>query len=389
MGVFSSSFQDWTLLTFHVCFLYTQGYSYSPGLTLMRSHWGPTPSGKMNNCSTARLAHASGSYAQCDQMSKKLSNANHVSPTAQNRDCKNGQGPGQVPAHRQEHRVRSFSTVSASSEAPRSHQQRSAEFCKCGTSPIITMRKNKKEPQPPQRSISLLQPKTACHPSFKRYSCPPIGICSPPSHLYSSSSSSSTSSCSSPPPVQTSVITGPDPRGWKLRPKSSSSSRRTNRLSLPVIFPEPKTSPVPNSQLDALNPDPFLKTKPSLRPKPSRRHSDSSAFLRSPPPVVTLDELCAVRLHVVALSDESDDVFSRNEVEVKVTPQPRKIPPPVPQKTSMAREKAQLIAHSHQSCKTNEGNIYTCVIKPKPKYLRQTEDHSSLEERQTGKHENL
>lgn len=342
------------------------------------------------------MACASGSHAQCDQMSKKLSNANHVSLRAQNRDCRNRQGPGHVPEHSQEPRERSVSTVSTSSEAPRSHQRRwSTDFCKCGTSPVILVRKNKKEPQPPQRGVSLIQPNTTSHPSFKRYSCPPIGICSSPSHPYSSSSSSSTSSCSSPPPVQTSVITGPDPLGWKLRPKSSSTSRRAKRLSLqiplPVIFPNPKTSPAPSSQLDnALNPDPSPKTNPPCRPKPSRRHhSDSTAFLRSlatPLPVVTLDELCAVRLHAVALSDESDHVFSRgSEEKVRVTPRPHKIPPPVPEKTSMARQKAQLIAHSHQSCKTNEENIYTYVIKPKPEHLHQTEDHSSLHERQ-GEH---
>lgn len=313
-----------------------------------------------------------------------------MSLRAQNRDCRNRQGPGDVPAHSQEPRERPFSTVSASSVAPRSHQRRwSADFCKCGTSPVILVSKNKKEPRPPQRGVSLIQPNTTSHPSVKRYSCPPIGICPSPSHPYSSSSSSSTSSCSSPPPVQTSVITGPDPLGWKLRPKSSSTSRRANRLSLqiplPVIFPDPKTSPAPSSQLDnALNPDPSPKTKPPCRPKLSRRHhSDSTAFLRSlvtPLPVVTLDELHAVRLHAVTLSDESDDVFSGgSEQKVRATPRPHKIAPPVPEKTSMARQKAQLIAHSHQRCKTNEENI--CVIKPKPKHLHQTEDHSSLHER--------
>lgn len=338
------------------------------------------------------MACASGSHAQCDQMSKKLSNSKKVSLRAKNKDCRNRQGPGDVPAHSQEPRERPFSTVSASSVAPSSHQRRwSADFCKCGTSPVILVRKNKKEPQPPQRGISLIQPNTTPHPSFKRYSCPPIEICHSPSHPYSSSSSSSTSSCSSPPPVQTSVITGPDPLGWKLRPKSSSTSRRADRLSLqiplPVIFPGPKTSPAPSSQLDnALNPDPSPTKKNPLRPKPSRRHhSDSTAFLRSlatPLPVVTLDELHAVRLNAVTLSDESDNVFSGgSEEKVRVTPRPHKIPPPVPEKTSMARQKAQLIAHSHQSCKTNEESIYTCGIKPKPEHLHQTEDHSSLHER--------
>lgn len=341
---------------------------------------------------TASPARANGSYVTCGQMSKKVSNANHVSLRAPSRDCKNSQ----------ERRERPVSTVSTSNVAPRSHQRRwSADLCKCGTSPTIIVKKNKKEPQPPQRGASLLQLHTASHSSVKRYSCPPIGVFGSPSHPSSSSSSSSTSSCSSPPPVPTSVITGRDPLGWKLRPKSSSTSprARAKRLSLqiplPVVFPDPKSSPAPNSQSDNTpNPDPSPKTKPPLRPKPSRRrHSDSSAFLRSlapPLPAVTLEELCAVHLRPLSLSDESDDVFSGGKgKEVKVTPRPRKISPPVPEKTSRARQIAQLIAHSRPPCrpvtaKTNEENIYTSVIKPKPKQSHLTEDHSSLHVR-TGK----
>ncbi|XP_044034424.1 uncharacterized protein LOC122867548 isoform X2 [Siniperca chuatsi] len=353
----------------------------------------------MNKCSTPSPARANDSYAKCGQMNKKGSNANHVSLVAQNGDCKNRQGPGYVTTHSQEPRERSVSTVSISNVAPRSHQRRwSADFCKCGTPTVITVKKNKKEPQPPQRGVSLLRLHTASHSSAKRYSCPPIGVFGSPTK--SSSSSSSTSSCSSPPPVQTSVITGHDPLGWKLRPKSHSTSprARTNRLSLqiplPVIFPDPKSGPAPNSQSDNTpNPDPSPKTKPPLKPKPSRRHhSESSAFLRSLAstlPVVKLEELCTVKLRPVTLSDESDDVFSEgNEEEVKVTTRPRKIPPPVPEKTAMARQIAQLFAHSRQhrrpiTAKANEENIYPSVIKPKPKHSHQTEDHSSLHARKT------
>ncbi|KAM9336893.1 uncharacterized protein ABDE67_019919 isoform 2-T2 [Symphorus nematophorus] len=310
-----------------------------------------------------------------------------VTSRAQNGDCKNRHGPEHITTHSQEPRERPLSTVCTFNVTPRSHQRRwSADFCKCGISPVITVRKNKKEPQPPQRGASLLQPNT------KRYSCPPIGVFSSSRHSSSRSSSSSTSSCSSPPPVQTKVITGHDPLGWKLRPTSSSTSprARANRLSLQIPLPVivPSRSP-PTSQSDITpNTDPSRKTKPPLKPKPTRRHSDSSALLRSlanPLPVVTLEQLCTVHLRPVSLSDESDDVFSGgNEEEVKATARPRKIPPPVPEKTAMARQIAQLIAHSRQLCKTNEKNIYTSLKKSKAKHSLQTEDHTRLHERKTG-----
>lgn len=328
--------------------------------------------------STSSPARVNGSYAKCGQMSKRESEANHV--RVQNRNCKNRQGPGHVTTHSQEPREHPFSAVITSNGATHSHQRRwSGEFCKSMTSPVITVKKNKKEPQPPQREVSLLRPHAASHHSCKRYSCPPMGAFSSAS---SSSASSSTSSCSSPPPVQTSVITGPDPLGWKLRTKSSSTSRqaRTNRLSLqiplPVISPEPKSNSAPNSQSDTPNPGLSPETKPP--PKPSRRrHSDSSAFLRSlptPQPTLTVEELCAVKLRPLTLLDESDDVFS--EEEVNVMTKPRKIPPPVPEKTFMARQIAQLMAHSRQGCKpvaANKEIIYSTVIKPKPKHSHKTE----------------
>lgn len=263
----------------------------------------------------------------------------------------------------------------ASNVATRSHLRRwSADFCECRTPPVIIVRKNRKEPEPPQRGVSLLRPHTESRSSLKRYSCPPTGIFASPSQ---SSSSSAASSCSSPPPVQTSVITGDDPSGWKLRPKSSAASPRANanRLSLqiplPVIFPHPTCSQPDSTPTPVLS----AKTKPPLRPKPSRRrHSDSSAFLRSlenpGPPAVTLEELCAVQLRPVSRSDESDDVFSdQSEEQVKVNAQPHKIPPPVPRKTAMARQTAQLI---HQKLSR--------VIKP-----HKAVDRGSLPAAKTGK----
>lgn len=335
-------------------------------------HWAHAPSRTMNGCPSVCPASASGSYAQRDQMSKNETGANCMSVR---------QGVGHVPTNSEELRKPSFSTASISSVASRSHQRRwSTDFCTHGTTPVIVVRKNKKEPQPPQRSMSHPHAKTTSRSSVKRYSCPPIGICHSPSHRYFYSSS--------PPPVQTSVITGPDPLGWKLRHKSSPSFCQGKRLSLPVplpvILPDPKTSPVPRSRLvNALNADPWPKTNPSLRPKPFRRHhSDSSAFLGSlarPLSLVTLEELRALRLNPVALPDETDDVTrGSNEREERAPHRARKIPPPVPEKTTRARQKAQLIA---QRCKANEEIIFSPVIKPK--HSHQTE------ERQTGKHENL
>lgn len=352
---------------------------------------------------TACAARASGSNDKCSQMSKKVSNANHVSHTTQNGDFNKRQGPGHVRTLSQELREHPLLITSASSLTPRSHQRRwSADFCQCGTSPAITVKKTMKEPMPPQRGVSLLRLHTASRSSSKRHSCPPPEILRSPIH--SSSSSSSISSCSSPPPVKTSDITGPDPLGWKLRPRNSSSSSstsrqaRTKRLSLqiplPIILPDHKSSPDP--QLD-----PTTKPKPALKAKPfRRRHSESSAFLRSlanPVPVVTLEELCNVHLRSVTYVNESDDVFNEGndeeeQKEEKVTTQPCKTPPPVAEKTAMARQIAQLIAHSRQrqrrwpvTAKTNqEEHIYTSEIQPEPKHSHQTEDHHSLHATKTG-----
>ncbi|XP_035469478.2 putative protein TPRXL [Scophthalmus maximus] len=339
-------------------------------------------------------ARVSGSHAACGQMSEEVSNANHASHRTENGDCEATQRPRPAIRHSsQETREGPSSPVSISSVTPSAPQRRwSADFSKSGTPPVIIVRKKKKEPQPPQRGVSLLAPHTASERSFKRYSCPPVGIFSSPSRSSSSSSSSSTSSsCSSPPTMQTSVITGRDPLGWRLRPKSRSTSpwARTNRLSLqiplPVVFPDPKSGPGSTSKSDnTFNQDPCPKTKPPVRPKPSRRHSDSSAFLGSlvsPLPAMTLQELCAVNLRPATGSDESDDVFGEaNGEQAEVAAQRSKNrPPPVPEKTSMARAIAQLIAHSPQRCtsvttKSTEGDTSTRVMKPK--HSHQAEDYS-------------
>ncbi|XP_056901354.1 uncharacterized protein LOC130532639 isoform X1 [Takifugu flavidus] len=301
------------------------------------------------------------SAARSDLMGGSVSDIPNIY-TAQNRGRNNRQSLSQDPG---EH-----PGVSPCSNQPWC----SAEFLKCGPSPTITVRKNKKQPQPPRRSTSLTQPTSKPCPIFKRYSCPPIGIGRSTSRLYShssSSSSSSTSSCSSPLPVPTSLITGPDPLGWKLRPKSRSRhvSRLSLQIPLPVIAPDPSARASANSQHTQYS-------KPTVKPF-HRRHSDSSALLTSlatQNPAVTLEALRALHLRPVTVPYETDDVFREvkgSGGKVKQSKQPRKIPPPVPKKTLMARRKAKMIALSQRSAKANEEHIYACVIKPKQ--LGQTE----------------
>ncbi|XP_061562324.1 uncharacterized protein LOC133418029 [Phycodurus eques] len=289
---------------------------------------------------------------------------NHVTRATQLSVREEKQGP--VTTNKQEVRRQSGRTTSTSGLTSCSHQRRwSSDCCHSNSSPVIIVKKNVGEPQPPQRGASLLR----CHPPSpcprQRYSSPITGIDST-THL----STSSSSSCSS--PVRTSVITGHDPLGWKLRPKSSTSSNRahTNRLSLQM--PIPVTIPDPNfllSNTSATSPlDPIRKTKTHFEFKPSRRHhSDSSAFLGSMP-VVTLEELRDVHLRSAVRSDERDDVFC----EEKATPQPHKKPPAVPEKSPLARKIAQLIAHSWQhqmraARKIEQEEIIYSVMKPKSK----------------------
>lgn len=311
-------------------------------------------------------ASSYGGSAHIDPMSGHMSGINDIITDRDNR-----QSPSQDPTAR-------------SRVSPCPPQWRwSAGFSKGGASPIITVRKSKKQPQPPQRSTSLTQPTSAPHHIFKRYSCPSIGICRSTSRLCSSSSSSSSrSSCSSPPPVPTSVITGPDPLGWKMRPKSR--SRRVSRLSLqiplPVMAPDPSARPAANYQHTQ-------NSKPPVQPKASRRrHSDSSAFLTplaTQHPAEILEELRNLQLRPVTLPREADNVFreAKGGGEANVNKQPCKIPPPVPKKTMMARQKAKMIALSQQSTKARDEKIHGRVVKPK--LMGQTELREN--EKYTGK----
>lgn len=259
---------------------------------------------------------------------------------------------------RQDSMQRPLSAVYPSSES--SHQRRwSVDSTKPTSSAVIIVKKTKKEPEPPQRSVSLLRPQTGSHCSTKRHSCPTSGILSSLSQCHSSSSS--ISSCSSPTPVQTSMITGPDPLGWKVRHKfvDTSSRARTARLSLqiplPAVFPEVKSCP------SSISSDPSG-AKASKQSR--RRYSDSSAFLQSleaPLPVLTIKELSDVQLRSTKRTSDSDDVFCDGKAD-KI--KPTKTPPPVPVKTPMARQIAQLIAFSQQlSVGANDEPIYIKVLK--------------------------
>ncbi|XP_076025712.1 uncharacterized protein LOC143015571 isoform X2 [Genypterus blacodes] len=258
---------------------------------------------------------------------------------------------------------------SASNMTPPSHLRRwSADFCKFRASPIA-VKKEKTGPQPPQREASS-----------KRHSCPPnelLGSRIHPSHSSSSSSSSSCSSPSSPSPVPTSVITGPDPLGWRMRPRSPSYIPRASaaRLSLPVAFPElnssafpaspsgptpklvpgpapklapgsaPKLAPGPAPKL-APGPAPKLAPRPAPKPPFRRHHSESSAFLRSlatPQLVISLVELQTVQLRSPNRLDELDDVFGKEESRV-VEKAVSKVPPPVAKKPPMSEWPAHVRA---------------------------------------------
>ncbi|XP_017295093.1 uncharacterized protein LOC108249934 [Kryptolebias marmoratus] len=275
-----------------------------------------------------------GLCATCKQMSKKVEHYNSVSVRVQNGVHK--ERPQYVPTRIQNQKKGPSTTPC---NLTRTHHQRwTIDLGEFRTTPVITVKKILKEPQPPQRSISLLRLQPISQSSFKRYSCPPIRA----------SPSTITSFCSLPSSVPTSSIMGHDPLGWKLQPKSSSGLSReyAKRLSLQIPLPVVQTPSSPS-------PEPSSKPKPALRPKPSRRrYSEPSAFLRSlgkALPVVTPEELCTVLLRPVTLSDEPDDVFDEvTQEQGGGTGPPHKMPPPVPEKTAIARQLAQLIASSRR-----------------------------------------
>ncbi|XP_061665890.1 uncharacterized protein LOC133495358 [Syngnathoides biaculeatus] len=322
---------------------------------------------KMNKGSTAN------NDAECP--TKSSCRYNNVIETNGKRapECKGKQGL--VISDKQEVGRQSGRTTSTSS----SHQRRwSSDCCYSNSSTVIIIKKNVSEPQPPQRGSSLLRSHPPSRCPRQRYSSPIIGT-DHTSHVSTSSSSSWSSS-----PVRTALITGHDPLGWKLRPKSGTYSNRAHikRLSLPL----PVTIPDPNFLLSNKSPttslDPVRKTKTHYQNKPTRRHhSDSSAFLGSMP-MVTLEELRGVHLR----SNKPDDIFC----EEKTSPRQHKKPPAVPEKSPLARKIAQLIAHSGQqqlraARKIEQGEIIYSVIKPKSK-RRQAENHCSLDAKMNGMH---
>ncbi|KAA8581062.1 hypothetical protein FQN60_002643 [Etheostoma spectabile] len=106
---------------------------------------------KMNKCpaainSPASPARANGSYATCGQMSEKVSESNPGTGRAQNRDRKSRHRPEHINTHSQDLREKPVS-VSVSNGAARTHQRRwSADFCRCGTSPVIVVTKTRRNP---------------------------------------------------------------------------------------------------------------------------------------------------------------------------------------------------------------------------------------------------
>lgn len=342
------------------------------------------------------------SHANYGHMRKTVSHSNNLNHRVKNRDNGVPKQPEPAVKHNQEHRERHMLAVSTNRVQPRGHQRcRSADFSQLRTSSLILVKKNKKEPQLPERGASLRLPPTTSFSSFKRYSCPPLDISSMPCESLSSSSrSSSSSNClcySSPPPLPTTVITGHDPEGWKLRLKPTSTSYRahTRRLSLQIPLPVVPSEPTPISTSTS-KPDHHLreeaegKTKPPLKPKPVHRHYSDSAVVR-PLPALTLAELRAVCLRPVTHSQESDSVFSEPPVEdMKKKTLQRKIPPPVPEKTLMARQIARLMALAHR-CRTiisdmTEGeNIYSTVTKPKLRRPPLVKDPGDLRTIKSGK----
>ncbi|KAF7204860.1 transcript variant X3 [Nothobranchius furzeri] len=290
----------------------------------------------------------SGNYAKCGQKSKSESDYYIVGARTQNGVDIEPQGPQFVAAQ--------------------------VDFCKSRTS-VITVKKTVKEPQPAQRRVSLKQLQASSHSSFKRYSCPPIGICFSQSQS-SSSSSASSSSCSSSPPVPTSVITGHDPLGWKFQPRSRSRSSRnhTRRLSLQI----PQLD-VPTPSSPSLNLSP--KTKLTHRPKPSPRHHSEPSTLRvmeKALPVMAPEELCAVHLRATTLGEQSDEVFNDSAPEKRrdsASPAlPHKVPPPVPLKTALTRQIAHAIGSSRRclrlvsALRNNHKNTYSSVTYPTSGY---------------------
>ncbi|XP_077407250.1 uncharacterized protein LOC144038555 [Vanacampus margaritifer] len=301
----------------------------------------------MNKCSTAN------NDADCP--AKSILSENHTKHAPQLKVHKESLGP--VKTSKQEAKQQSGGPPSTSTSS--SHRRRwSTDCCHDNSSPVITVKKSQKEPQPPQRGVSLLRRQTPSRCPRQRHSTPITGI----------GSTTSTPSSSS---VQTSVITGRDPLGWKLRPKSRSSSNQVHAKRLSLQTPLPVSVPDPDFLRSNTPLEPVRKTSKSKAPR--RHHSDSLAFL-GPVPEVTLEELRAVRLR----SAKPDDVSREASGEKKE----HKKPPVVPEKSPLAKKIAQLIAHSWQqrTCaarNVERQEIIYSVIKPKAK-TQQAEKHCSL-----------
>ncbi|KAJ0016363.1 hypothetical protein NQD34_014653 [Periophthalmus magnuspinnatus] len=242
-----------------------------------------------------------------------------------------GTGEDAQPQSRQ----RPLSDMDLCGESVR-HCRWSTDFGKSSTSAFIIVKKSKKEPEPPKRSVSLLRPQSVVRSTSKCHSCPTFGI----NPQIVSPSPSNISTCSSAPLIQTSMITGPDPLGWKLRriPGKTSLQSRAGRLSLQIplsdIYPVQECQMSTNSY--------FLKPKGAGIVR--RHNSDSLAFFRSSETTlpVTKELLVATKLRHANTMASSDGVFEEKTKKII------KKPPPVPVKSETTIQIAKLLAFSQE-----------------------------------------
>uniref|UniRef100_A0A8C9S4N9 NHS-like protein 2-like n=1 Tax=Scleropages formosus TaxID=113540 RepID=A0A8C9S4N9_SCLFO len=198
----------------------------------------------------------------------------------------------------------------------------------------------------------------------------PAGLMSPSSG-YSSQSETPT------PTIPTSVIMGPSPLGCKMRPKiperksslpATSQGDRATRSRLSIELPV-------TSHLD------FSSIK--LKPKASRRHSDSSTANKpgqklspsqSMMPLVTQTDLRNVRLRSVCRSEPEDNTNASSDIIAEekhpvaaptLTPKP-KTKPPVAVKPPLPKRPPNLSLKSHSVPLSSECQPATSRDLPKP-----------------------
>ncbi|KAJ0060269.1 hypothetical protein NL108_007773 [Boleophthalmus pectinirostris] len=240
---------------------------------------------------------------------------------------------------------RPLSDMGLYSQSSHDHQW-STDFVQPSTSAVITVKKNKSQPEPPKRSISLPRPQTAIRSTSKCYSCPVFEITPqivPPFPIITARPSA--------PLIQTSTITGPDPLGWKIRrkPGNESSQPRAGRLSLQI----PLSDMYREREYQGRSNPNFLEYEGGKTSRHLRHNSDSLAFLRSSGTAlpVTKEDLGTVELRPTNSTSFSVAAFGEN---VEKSEQMTKQPPPVPVKTEVAVQLAKLLAFSQEISNCSE-----------------------------------